>query len=545
MRDAHELSATARSNRHAHWLALALTLAGLAVSLAMGLASDGLYQDDDACHFLFARDGWGRLDLLLNWWARPGYNLLTSPVARFLGMPGCRVLSTLMTAAIALLAYGIARRIGVPPMWAALAPALVWMQPVTLTLSMTTLTETPAALYLTLGVYLYLRGHRVWACAVVSLAFVTRLETPALAPLFVLAVALDAWRLAGRNVVKALRTGWACAAAAALLWAPAAWILVAYVADLPPACSPLHAIFMEHTAQYGRGPWHHYLTAWAGAFSLGVVALAVGGAIAVGRKGWLVWANAFGLVALHAMLFSLGLFASGGYPRFLVPGAGLTAALAAGGLAALWRARPAAAVAALTAPALFALAVWTNPAGVIESFRHAHPRAFWAMVLGVGVLVPLALAAACWPGTRRRMISRVLAAVLVACAAFQTAYQVKILRFGQDVYGLDYALREALEALDGSPYADRPALTQHVVLAMKRPRTRHIGGDELALEAWDRARPGTLFLWDSKYCWKIGPDGPVRSSARLLASLRRRGRLIANTHAKITGEVRVFERLPD
>ena len=202
-------------------LALGLTLGGLAGALWLGAASDGFFQDDDITHYRFARGAWD--DPVSRWhrWARPGYNLPTMVVAHFFGMSGCRAFSALLTAATALLAYGIARRLNLP--LAFLAPALVWAQPETMKLATTTLTETPAALYLALGVWLYLRGRRVLACAAFSPMFVTRYETMALAPVLLAALALDSRRRGGPGWGWMLKGAWAPAYLAALLWAPAGY----------------------------------------------------------------------------------------------------------------------------------------------------------------------------------------------------------------------------------------------------------------------------------------------------------------------------------
>ena len=150
---------------------MATTLGGLAVALLLIALSDGFYHDDDITHFNFARDAWPRPSALqypishmnATWgmWARPGYNLPTILVAHYGGVVGCRVFSAVLTTIVAWLAYCIARRT-TPDGGVALgfAPALVWLGPVTMTLACTTLTETPAALYMTLGVWLYLCGRR-------------------------------------------------------------------------------------------------------------------------------------------------------------------------------------------------------------------------------------------------------------------------------------------------------------------------------------------------------------------------------------------------
>ena len=119
------------------YLAAVLTLAGLAAAIVLGLLSEGVYHDDDITHYHFALDGWTDARAMLHWWGRPGYNLPTAVAAHFFGVTGCRIFSALQTAAVAWLAYCIARQIagrgGDSGRWAALAPLLVWAQPLVLT----------------------------------------------------------------------------------------------------------------------------------------------------------------------------------------------------------------------------------------------------------------------------------------------------------------------------------------------------------------------------------------------------------------------------
>jgi hypothetical protein len=173
-----------------------------------------------------------------------------------------------MTGLAAWLAYRIARRIaGEDPVagrYVWLAPALLWVQPLVVTLAQTTLTETPALLGLTAAVWLGLSRRRVAACAVMSLVFVTRLETLALGPLVGAAVVAARWRETG-SFVRAVLAGETVAAALALVWAPTAWVVSAVVLDVEPESSPLVLLppgahrrlrdrgLAPHAAALGRG----------------------------------------------------------------------------------------------------------------------------------------------------------------------------------------------------------------------------------------------------------------------------------------------------
>ena len=350
------LSLARLSNRR---LAAALTLAGLALAVVLALLSDGVYHDDDICHYIFARDALSGPGRGVNWisllheWARPGYNVPAALAAKTMGLLGCRLLSVLETAAVAWLAWLIGRRIaqraGVDERWAAAAPALVWLQPLTMTLGITTLTETAAALYMAMGVWLYLRGNRVWAMAAFSAMFVTRYETMALGPILGAAVVYDVLRENDWKAGGAVRRLWPWGALLAALWGPVLYCMVAWMVELSPAFSPLYMLSKPRTTEYGSGPIYHFLSIWPEAAGMGGLVLAAGGAIALGRRAWLPAALIVGLVTVHSVLFWRGMFATGGYSRFLVPLAAPLAAMGALGLAEIRRARNRSAAAATMA----------------------------------------------------------------------------------------------------------------------------------------------------------------------------------------------------
>lgn len=521
----------AGAERRGRYIALAacLTLVGLGVSLAMASVADGFYQDDDACHYLFARSSWRDVPTMLHWWARPGHNLPMMFAARLGGMFGCRVLSALMTAATAWLAWCVARRVIGDTPAAAVAPLLVWVQPLVMTLSTTTLTETPAALYLVLGAWLLLRGNTLWAAAAWSLLFVTRLETLALAPLFAGAFAWDAWKNSGRSVAKAMRQPRLWASAALLLWAPAAYVLAAAMVDMPPDGDPLLLFSRSYDTQYGTGPLHHYPAIWPVAAGFGVLTLAVVGAVRLGRRVWFSSAAVFGLLALQAVLFRFGLFATGGYARFMVPAAGLLAVLAAGGLHVLLS-NPSrttvAAAAALTG-------AWLGLSGMVAT---AHMGLSAVLVLAaVTPFVIFALVAASQDRHTART-GRVLAVVLVVLAVGQAAAQVRPPRLSESP--MHRLIADAVGAVEDSAHAGNPMLTQHVVAHCLADGTLPAFSIADSIDKWRRADDGTLFLWESKYCQK---DHERQESELLLDELDGLGGMIfQDTDAG--NEVRVYVR---
>jgi len=307
-------------------LAVAFTLGGLAVATLFCVMSDGFYHDDDISHYLIAVKAGDDFESLLSFWGRPGFTIPAMLAERLGGLTGVRILSTLMTAATALLAWRIASQLGGRRAW--LAPLLLWLQPLAITLAQTTLTETPATLYLTATAWLYLRGSRLAACAVASLLFVTRYEAAALLPVLAVALARDARFERGGGTFGPWR---AVAGLLLLGWAPALYAGLGEVLDLHPESAPLGTLTRPFSDEYGSGSPLHFLPLWVIASGLGTLVLAAIGAARLGRRGWLPTALALAFFATQTLIFALGLFASGGYARFLVPAAGLVAALAACG----------------------------------------------------------------------------------------------------------------------------------------------------------------------------------------------------------------------
>ena len=478
-----------------HLPAAAAVLAGLAVALWLISMSDGFYHDDDITHYDFARGGWTNPHQLWYRWARPGYNLPTAVVAHYWGILGCRIFSALQTAGVALLAYLIARRIGAPRLAAAAAPILVWVQPLAMKLACTTLTETTAALYLSLAIWLYLRGNRVWACIAMSPAFITREELLALAPILVVAIVLDALREANWSVRRTLATGWAWACAGVLLWAPLMWIIAAVKVGLDGAASPLAILSHKYTVEYGNGSWGHYLPEWLHACGVGVVALAIAGAIRMGRRAWLVPALAFGLVALHTVIYRFGLFASGGYGRFLIPASGLLAALAAAGLAA---------AAGKKATPLAAEIVFLALAGALFILER-HARLYGppilsspsARILAIALVALGCVAVIGKPEQLRKTMGALAAAAAGIAIAVQAVAVIRPLTIAASP--LHSAVAECVDIVKETKYANSKALTTHVLAPHLRDRTHKVANPTDGINKWLAAEPGTLFIWDSKY----------------------------------------------
>jgi hypothetical protein len=510
--------ATRTERRRAAWV----TLAGFTLSVLLGLASRGVYHEDDICHFHMAWMSWSEVDSLLNQWGRPGYNLPTCVVAHFFGVQGCRLFSAIQTAVVAWLAYLIARRAlpraGMTSAWAPWAAAFVWLQPVTLILSLTTLTETTAALYLALGLWLYLRGNRVGGCLAFGALFVTRYEFLALSPLLAYLVGRDALAATGGDFRRALRQPWPWACAAAALVLPVLYCVAAWWADLPPAVSPLYTFARPYPTTYGSGGLHEMPLRWVAQAGAAVVALALAGSIALGRRGAVLTVAVLATVALHALLWWGGKFATGGYPRFFVPLSGPVAVLAAAGLAASWRGRRWA-IGLLPLVALGSLGVG------IALWPHVLPGWFQPFALRFAVaLLVLALAAGGLPlfirGDRVRVASRVAAVLMLALALAQLTIQVRPLKLENRAHHPlvhEAALWIERERPPGAPIIT--GLTSfHLMRSDVRDRVQWVRSPKEARDAWTLAAPGAMFVALDR------PDpGPwdAAEQARLEEDLRR------------------------
>jgi len=526
-----ELPARAQ-RRSADWAALALSLGGLAAAMLLIRFSDGYYQDDDIGHFLFSRAGWGDAKSLWHVWARPGYALPATVVAHFFGMLGCRIFSALQTAMTAWLAYRIARRISPRAVWpVAMAPALVWVQPLAMTLACTTLTETTAALYLTLGVWLYLRGNRVRACAVCSLLFVTRYETLGLGLVLGAAVAIDALKQARWKLTRAARLRWPWMCAISLLWAPAAYAAVAIAIELPAKASPLLMFWESYSYkdQYGRGRWMHFVYNWLMAGGVAAAGLAAAGALLAWRRAWLPAALTAGLVVLHTVIYHYGLAASGGYARFLVPVCGLVAALAAVALARSWQSRRRREVALVLASlsGAAALAGW-------GAWNFLLGLQAWVVTVSAAIAAAAALVCSDRLG---RLLGRLAVPAALALAAWQAGQVIRPLRLDLTSDDHRFVVVEAVRAVEQTEHAGNDALTCHVFASLIRDGTTVVYSRADAIRQWQAAGAGTLFFWENKY-GGAGGDADGLHEDRLYRTLKKLGQSVRRfSRGEARGEV--------
>jgi len=471
-----------------------LSMVGFLASVVLSIQSDGFYQDDDITHFLLAKAGYGDPMALLHWWARPGYNLLTVLPAHFGGFLACRIWSGVQTALIAFFAFRIAQHVMGTSRWTLWVPVCVWMQPLVFRLSTTTLTETPAALFLTLAVLLFVRGRHYWACLAMSVVFVTRYETLALGPVWALALLMVSIRQEQGKWTRLMFSRRVVLGSLLLLLAPLLYGLVAWLANVPADASPIHIFTRDYTGEYGTGPIDHMLTRWPEACGFSVLVFAIAGVWSLRRNGGLVLALVAAQLVLQSLLFWKGGYASGGYPRFMIPVSGLLAVLAAAGFRCLWSAYS---KWVWTAAAVFAAAL-----PLLIAYRFSQ-YVSWAYVAGPSALFFLFafLAYRVRPAGNSHPVGRIFSVVLCVAAILQFGFQARVLSLSDEKH--HSLLSDALSQLEERRAEGVPVLSQHVLISyLMGDEARMCSGNSAALEAWNAAEEGSWFVWENKYCLK-------------------------------------------
>jgi hypothetical protein len=472
------------------------TLVGLTVTLAFALHSpEGIHHFDDLTHYLFAKWAWNWPSYLLDDWGRPGFTVLCFLPAQ-LGWAACRVLSVILSAASAWLAFRIAQAIGIRHAWAVVL--LCYAQPLFFQLSQTTLTETTLAFYLILAVFLAQRGRWSWSAAFVSLGMVTRHEAVVFLPVwlyFAQQHRISLWRL------------WP------LVWASLVVNILAIPADIRP---PILRLFEPRpSSQYGAGGWLTFFSRSMEAWGPGITVLAMTGIACVWRRsgGAIVAACAAVYFAAHVVIRALGLFDSGGYARFLVPISPLVAIAALVGWLRLWATDPrdrrtatmlaAGAMIVLWLAMERQLVLYAERLDVAAELPQIH-IAKLAIRITVIVLVMTAIVAAgftCWPN-HRRIFTALVPAALTAIIVLASVELCHPLERPAAAYIID----ELKDWLARNGLADRPIISANiwvtyatgVELPHSRPPLR---------EVLRTARAGTLFAWDEQFA--ASPDHGV------------------------------------
>lgn len=467
---------------------IAMSAGFLALSVALGILSDGVHHDDDLTHFMFARwSGWYP-GYLVNVWGRPGFTAPMALVAwigdRALAWHVARAFSAVVTLGGALTATWIARGAGLRYWrWTIL---LCYLQPLNVVLSYTTLTENFTALYFAAGLLLLQRRRCVWASLVFSLAFVSRLETLALLPIWWVC-------LIGQMGMRSRRPLLAASMVTAM-WAPAVHNVLHWIAY---GNWPIEAFFRPggSTEYLPTGPLA-YLPPMLLAASPLIIALAAVGAIElVRRRQWNVVAIAGGYLGIHWLITWFGVFASGGFARFAVAVSPLLAVSAAAGVEALsasMQRRERATRAGAMIVAVVGVC-WLAVAVEMRAGRMPRPQEWDVMRFGIAlpfaVMMALSIVAASVSRIGRAIVWVVLMVVGVGTAV-QWGQIVRPLRLGRD--------QLLAQSVIASVEADRIVFCANPWIAWF--------GDHVEDPSAHKGRrllssmpAGTIFIWDSNY----------------------------------------------
>lgn len=455
------------------------------LTMIVGLLSDGVYHDDDLTHFLFAR--WARWfpSYLLHIWGRPGLTIPLASVAWADDIEAAwrasRVLSAMVTAVTALLAARLALRMRMP------RPQLVvlfcYAQPLVAVLAITTLTENFAALYLISALSLLHAGRPKSASILFSLIFVTRHEAIILWPVWLL----------GLFLYRKTPRGWVVPAMCSL-WAPVVHNVAFYAVFRR---WPVEIFSRPHgSTEYLAGGPLAYIPDALYAMTPMVMGLAlIGGAWFFRNRMPLIPLLAGVFLLAHIVVKAIGVFASGGYGRFMVTMFPLVAILALAGwnqiVERLKDGQP------LRKTWMVFAGIWLLGWLALEEQNHAgrfhfNERTLWSIRAATLMLVSLSM----WLMTGSRSTRSVRAGLVIlslTCVA-QWCAIFRPLRERDD----QRAVRDSCEWLMASPFAAAPVFSTNPWFAyyldlVEHPRA-HKGAALLS------SMPGdTIFVWDSKY----------------------------------------------
>lgn len=488
-------------DHRAVWLVI---FAGWMITAALGLRSDGVHHDDDLVHFLMARWSWWYPGYLLNVWGRPGMTIPTAAVSWFsdvdLAWHAARLLSATVSAGAALIAARLAFSLGLERPWRVVV--LCYAQPLFLLLGLTTLTENFTAFYLVAAVALLNSGRAAWGSVVFSLTLLTRHEAVVFVPVWLLALML-LWRDVRRPATAALLT----------IWAPVAHNLIYGIAL---GAWPFQ-IFLQPggSTQYLPTGWSAYVPDAIYAASLPVLLLAIigcAGVLPTTRSALpsasatrrivcrlLVVAIPIVFFLLHAVFKAYGIYASGGFARFLVAVAPFLAVCALAGWDQLTsgaidtRRRTRAALIGFGAMVVVWIALECETASgrlPVKTDLYLHiGRAVFAIV-GVALLT-LGLAR-----RPRRVLSarRIVLALLAAIVLVQMYPVFRPLRLGAHQRLVEHAVRW----IEQNGFADRPIFAADPWFAYALGLVEN--SRALKNAALLASMPvGTIVVWDSIY----------------------------------------------
>jgi len=478
-------------DRYAHRAVVCL-LGFFGLTAVSGLLSDGVYHEDDLKHFLYAR--WSQQDAryLLDEWGRPAFTIPYALPA-IIGSPevgwhACRLLSAILSAATAWLAYQIARRYQIRHAW--LVIPLIYLQPLFTRLSLTTLTEIILAFYLAFSTWLILANRPLLSAAVIALAPLTRHETVVLLPLWGLAL----WKVRGPWYTYAL-----------LLWAMVVHnVLGFWFLDR----LPLQIFFQPNgSEQYGHGALFNYVPKLLLSSGPVVTALAVWGSRYFIRRrlGGLVVSATAVYFSAETVIYMMGAYSSGGYARFLVPICPWLAILAVGGISPVLDSRQSNYVLrAVVTCATVAVGLWVlcEIEWIVNAIKVEHAQKTNVVVARIALVILIILLffainrmKQCGWFNYKSLAGRYVVTLGVALSLGPFIWAIWPLRLSPQ----HLLIKEAVQENDLFQRTEQHLVAVNDWLYYWAGRRRSYD-----LRFWrddfERADAGTLFLWDGRFC---------------------------------------------
>lgn len=480
-------------HRHNKTIVLISVMVCAGTGLILGVLSDGVHHDDDLTHFLFARWSWWYPGYLVHVWGRPGFTVPMALVSGWFDRETAwhiaRAASACVTLASSLVAAALARRLSLR-YWPWVV-ALCYLQPLNMVLSYTTLTENFTALYLIAALYLLHRRRAVSASAVFSLVLVTRLETVVLLPVWALCVWSTIRDLPNERrviLIVGLNSLWAPIAQNVAHWAFfGTWPISAF---LHPSGSSEYLT---------TGPLAFLPPLLLATTPVVMLFAIVGGPQLIRRGGASVIAIATVFLLTHWLIKWFGIFASGGFARFVVSVAPLLAIAAAAGLESsidAFRSTPRR-VRRITLLAMAVMAIGYIAANIelrvgrlpidliqIDSFATSWPT--------LAIIVVLVIAALIRNCTIGRAVACLVWAIAIAFSIFQWIIVVRPLRLMPE----HRLAKDVVRSLRADPKA--PVFAANPWIAwwsghIENPRA-HKGPRLLSTMP-----VGTRFIWDAIY----------------------------------------------
>ncbi|MBX3395744.1 MAG: hypothetical protein KF841_10290 [Phycisphaerae bacterium] len=511
------------------WTVAACVLIGWLATIVLGFFSNGVHHDDDLVHFLMARWAWWYPKYLLHVWGRPGFTIPMAaaawPADIDVAWHASRFLSATVSAGVAYMAALLAYRSGAPHPWRAVA--FCYLQPLFCVLGFTTLTENFTAFYLVIAVLLLSRGRIVWAALLFSPALLTRHEAVIFVPIWWSALAWVGWGGAGRTGFptesnpRPLRRRVVLSAVLSL-WAPIAHNVLFRVFL---GAWPVSIFFQPRgSTEYPPTGWSAFVPDALYAVTPLIAVLAVVGAAsslsslrcrARGTPSDRFAAASDALVVIlpaafflvHAVIKATGIYASGGYGRFMVAVSPFVAILAVRGLDTLvgdvngaahrdigstpvarrhWK------LAAFVWLVLFVALEWERAVGRLVP---TNVPSWWAVrVILAGVVLLTAAAGFVVGGRWKRGVRSAWVLAMLIPALCQFAVQVRPLT----LRAAQIAAASVVHELDRRQLSDRPIFAASGWFAyglglVENPRAMK---NAVLLASMPT---GTILIWDAKY----------------------------------------------